>query len=177
MGKVHWQRGAPAAIREHDTLERIDWSDVFTGTADGAVELSPQAWAAALGRDAPARIRLTLRSAAWTQRNILGLRLQPRRSGHHVIGWKVAAAGDHWFRLEAEGWLGTAHLLLHVAGQEVSIGTLLRYDRRMAAIVWQPVSFFHRQVGIALLGHLLTSPALYARVNGDTRGPAVAPSP
>ena len=159
MGKVRWRRGAPRAIREHDTLDRVDWSDVFTGNAEGDVELSPQVWAAAMGRNAPARIRLTVWLAAWTQRNILGLRLQRHGSAQVLIGWKLAAAGDHWFRLEAEGWLGTAHLLFHVEGRQVSVGTLLRYDRRMAALVWRPVSFLHRQVGITLFSHLLTAAA------------------
>ncbi|MBV9100672.1 MAG: hypothetical protein JOZ46_06025 [Candidatus Dormibacteraeota bacterium] len=159
---VRWRREAPQRIREHDTLDRVDYADTFAGLASAPLALTPAAWAQALGPSAPWRMRLIVRAAHLVQRRVLGLRLDPRHAANHVLGWRLADAGDHWFRMEAAGWLGQAHLVFHMDGDEVCIGTLLRYDHRMAAIVWAPVSLLHRQVGLALLRYLITAPAVTA---------------
>lgn len=159
---VRWQRDAPQSIREHSTLDRVDYADLFSGVAERPVSVTPAAWAQAMGPGAPFHVRVVVRAAHLAQRRVLGLHLDKRDEPNRVLGWKLSAAGDHWFSMEAEGWLGEGHLIFHMDGRRVCIGTLLRYDRRMAALVWAPVSLLHRQVGLTLLRYLIAAEPLTA---------------
>jgi hypothetical protein len=140
------QRTIPAAIRALDTLPS-DYADVFTATTSEAADTSPERWArVALEGASPAG-----RFIAW--RVLLGLRLEPRPSPDYVAGWKIAGRGDGWIRLEASSWFMTANIVFQVDDGHVSFATLIRYDRRIAALVWTPVSAVHRQLAPDVLRH------------------------
>lgn len=158
MSPVHWLREVPAEIRAHDTLVGANYEDIFYGLAIDAVDMSPEAWARSF-YGAPARLRLVLRLAHFTQRRVLGMRLN-RDSPHHFLGWELAARGDHWFRLEAISWMGEGHLIFHRDRQRVSVATILRYDRRIGKVIWVPVSRLHALVGLLLLRYALEDPSL-----------------
>jgi hypothetical protein len=102
--------------------------------------------------DAPVLVRLIV---PFAQRVVLGLRLEPRSSPDHPLGWKIADRGDGWVRIEAASWFMTAHLVAKIDGRQVSAATFVRYDRRIAALVWPPVSTLHRQVGVFLIRRAL----------------------
>jgi hypothetical protein len=92
-----------------------------------------------LGRSAP---------SVWRQ---LGLRLGPPQSPDYVQGWKIAARGDNWIRLETTSSLMTAHAVVHVDERHVALALFVRYDQPLAASVWPPVSIMHRRAVPAML--------------------------
>jgi len=49
----------------------------------------------------------------------------------------------------------TPRLILKVDEDRIRVATLIRYNHKIAARVWPPVSILHRRVGIALLRHAL----------------------
>ena len=79
-----------------------------------------------------------------------------RPSPDHLLGWKIAERGENdrgerWIRIEAASWFLTGHVLMHVDQRKASFASFIRYDRRLAAFVWPPVSLIHRQVALALM--------------------------
>lgn len=95
--------------------------------------------------------RAVLERAPVSRRNarrlwrVLGLRLGPRHSPGHVQGWKIAASGDDWLRIETASWYLTAQAVCLVEEGRVSLSLSLRYDRRVAALVWALVSGPHQR--------------------------------
>jgi hypothetical protein len=146
--RVAWQRDVPESIRSLGGLANPDYLDLFTATTNKAPEKPAEAWARVVLESAPYYIDLGVFVA---QRLLLGLRLGPRRSPDYVIGWKIAARGHGWVRIEAASWMMTASLVFKVDEVGLSMAVFLRYDRRMAALVWPPISLAHRKVGLALM--------------------------
>ena len=129
----------PSAIRAACTIAEPDYADVVAVSTD-VPGVAPEAWArAALERTPTGRAAPTL----W---RVLGLRLGPRPSPDHVQGWRIAARGDDWIRLETESWFMTAQAVVHVADGTVSLSLFVRYDQPVAAVLWPPVSVMHRRV-------------------------------
>lgn len=140
------QHNVPEAICALDALAS-DYVDVFTATASTATNTSPERWArAALEGASPMG-----RFIAW--RVLLGLRLEPRPSSDYVAGWEIVDRGEGWIRIEASSWFMTANIVFQVGAGEVSFATFIRYDRRVAALVWTPVSIIHRQLAPDVLRH------------------------
>jgi hypothetical protein len=136
----------PEAIRCLDTLTRPDYVDLFTVPTSGAADKSAEEWARAMLEDTP-----TGRSAPTLWR-LLGLRLGPMPSPGCVQGWKIAERGEDWIRVEAISWFMTAHAVVKVDDGHVSLGLFVRYDRRIAALIWPPVSRMHRR-GVPVILH------------------------
>jgi ketosteroid isomerase-like protein len=145
---VVWQRDVPQAIRSLDTMLSPDYADIFTATTSETPDMSAEQWARAALQAMPLLLRLL---TAFAQRLLLGLRLQWRRSPEQLLGWKITDRGGNWFRIEAASWFMTAHCVLHVDERHASLATFVRYDRRIAALIWPPVSIVHRRVGLALM--------------------------
>jgi hypothetical protein len=145
---VAWQRDVPESIRSLGGLANPDYQDVFTATTNEASEKSAEDWARAVLEGAPYYIRP---GVFVVHRLLLGLRLGPRRSPDHIIGWKIAARGEDWVRIEAASWMVTFSLVLKIDEKRVSMATFSRYEGRIAALVWAPISVAHRKVGLALM--------------------------
>jgi hypothetical protein len=145
MPTARQRRNVPKEIRALGSLSRIDYVDLFSVTAPAARNSSPEQWARA-GIDVAAGAGGQL---VW--RAVLGLRLAARTSPNHVAGWPIAKRGEDWIRLEAASWFLTAHLVLQVEVDEVSMGTFIRYDRPPASIVWPRLSVIHRRAMPGLL--------------------------
>ncbi|HEX6424761.1 MAG TPA: hypothetical protein VFZ79_14865 [Acidimicrobiales bacterium] len=75
----------------------------------------------------------------------MGLRLGPPQSPDHVQGWRIAARGDTWLRLETASWYVTAQAVCLVEEGRVSISLSLRHDRPVGALVWALVSGPHQR--------------------------------
>jgi hypothetical protein len=142
----------PETIRSLDTLASPDYVDVFTATASGVTDRSPEEWARALLEETPAG-----RSARALWRS-LGLRLGPMPSAEHVQGLKIAARGDDWIRLETASWFMTAHDIVHIDDRQLSLALFIRYDHPIASLVWMPESAMHRRAVPVMLRQALTSP-------------------
>jgi hypothetical protein len=133
----------PASVRAASSLPDADYADAFTLSTD--VTATPEQWARAMFGDVPSIRGRVL----W--RGLLGLRLHPGRSAESVAGWRVAARGEDWIRLEAASWYLAGNLVVHATDGRVSLGTFLRYDRPPARVIWTPASAVHRQLAPGLL--------------------------
>ena len=148
MPTVHWQRNVPEKIRTLGTLADADYSDIVTASVSGIPSRTPEEWVRAGLMGVPRGLLFLI---PFVQRVFLGLRLKLRPSPDRLLGWKIAARGENWIRIEAVSWFLTGHVVMHVDEGQLSFATFVRYDRSPAAIVWPPVSLIHRQVALALV--------------------------
>ncbi|MFC7546736.1 hypothetical protein [Plantactinospora sp. GCM10030261] len=133
----------PESVRALCSLADVHYADQFTLATD--VDVTPEQWARAMFGDVPSAAELLI----W--RVLLGLRLSRGPSPSTVAGWRIGDRGDGWIRIEASSWFLTAQLLVATAGGRVTLGTFLRYDRRLAHGVWPPLSAIHRRLAPGLL--------------------------
>ena len=143
MPTVVRQSNVPEAIRSIAGMESPDYVDFFTALASAAAARSPEQWA-----------RVGLEDAAGSRgqfvwRILCGLRLEQRPD--YVAGWRIGDRGDRWVRLEAASWFMTAHLVVYVDDGQLSVGTFIRYDRPIAALIWRAISVGHRRAMPGLL--------------------------
>lgn len=138
---VHGVRGVlavPADVRALSSLSHLDYADHFTLAADA--QGSAEQWARAMFGNAPSARQRVI----W--RGLLGLRLSRGRSRFTVAGWRIGGRDDDWIRLESASWFLSGNLLVQATDRSVSLSTFLRYDRRLAQIVWPPLSAVHRRL-------------------------------
>ena len=121
----------PEAVRGLTTLAEPDYVDLFTVTTPMATDRSAEEWARAVLEQAP-----VARDNARRLWRLIGLRLGPPQSPDHVQGWRIAARGDNWLRVETASWYLTAQAVCLVDEAQVSLSLSLRYDRFPAALVW-----------------------------------------
>ena len=126
----------PEPVRALSSLPAIDYADLFALETD--LTATPEQWARAMFGDVPGAGERLI----W--RGLLGLRLDRRRSPATVGGWRVTGRGEDWIRLEAASWFLTGNLVVQAAEGRVSLGTYLRYERRVGRYVWPPLSAVHR---------------------------------
>lgn len=145
---VRWGREVPEAIRSLGALADADYADIVTATIDEPLNRTPEQLVYAALEGLP---RTLLVFVPFIQRVFLGLRLKLRPSPDHLLGWKIAARDESWMRIEAASWFLTGHVVMHFDEGRMSFASFIRYDRRLAALVWPPVSLIHRQVALALV--------------------------
>jgi hypothetical protein len=145
---VRWQREVPDAIRSLGALVNADYADIVTATLDETPSGTPEQLIRATLDGVP---RALLFFIPFVQRAFLGLRLKLRPSPDRLLGWKIADRGESWIRIEAASWFLTGHVVMQIDEGRISFASFIRYDRRLAAYVWPPVSLVHRQVALALV--------------------------
>jgi hypothetical protein len=133
----------PESVRALSSLPDIDYADRFTLSTDA--DATPEQWARAIFGNVPSVGERLI----W--RGLLGIRLSRGRSPATVAGWRIAERGENWIRLEAASWFLTGNLLVQATDGRVSLGTFLRYDRRLGHAVWPPLSAIHRRLVPGLL--------------------------
>jgi hypothetical protein len=144
---VRWRREVPEAIRSLGALADSDYADIVTASVDETPTDPDQTVRAALNGVPRGLLILT----PFVQRVFLGLRLKLRPSPDYLLGWKIAERGENWIRIEAASWFLTGHVVMHADEGVLSFASFIRYDRRLAAFVWPPVSLIHRQVALTLV--------------------------
>lgn len=142
---VRQQAGIPEAVRAVSGIPDPDYVDVFTLTTAGAGNTPPERWARAAFEEVAGR------GGQFIWRVLLGLRLRRGPSPGHVAGWRIGGRGEDWLRLEAGGWMLTGNLIIHLTANEATLATSLRYDRRLARIIWPPLATLHRHLAPNLL--------------------------
>ncbi|AWS43108.1 DUF2867 domain-containing protein [Streptosporangium sp. 'caverna'] len=131
-------RNIPESVRALSSLPDIDYADRFTLSTNA--DATPEQWARAMFGHVPTAAEQLI----W--RGLLGLRLSRGRSPDTVAGWRIGERGEDWIRLEAASWFLTGNLLVQATDGRVSLGTFLRYDRRLGHGVWPPLSAIHRRL-------------------------------
>ena len=131
-------REVAESVRTLVALPRVDYADRFVLATD--VDATPEQWARAMFGDVPSVAEW------WIWRGVLGLRLSRGRSPVTVGGWRVGARSEDWIRLEAASRSLRAEMLVQTAAGQVSWTTSLHHDRRVARVVWPPLSAVHRRL-------------------------------
>ena len=132
--EVRQETAIPEVMRAH--APPFDYFDVFTITATAGADTSPERWARVAVEDVAGA------AGQFVWRGILRLRLADRPD--RVGGWKIADRGNRWLRLEAQSRVLTAHVVVHVGDERLTVGTFVRYDRPIARLVWPRLAVVHR---------------------------------
>jgi Protein of unknown function (DUF2867) len=83
--------------------------------------------------------------AGWTVG--LGLRLGPRPSPDHVLGWRIVTAAPDLVTLSVQSaLLGTAHIVLQVESSQVILASFVRYEKRRGRRIWSAVQPVHHRI-------------------------------
>ncbi len=127
-----------------------DYTDSFEAPVAAADDRTPERWARAVFEDAARPVRWFLVCGF---RFGLGLRFGPRPSPQHVLGWAIIDRQPDSLTLESRSWFLTSRLVFQTEASRVTQFTFVRYDKRIAAIIWPPVSILHRQIVPRLLRH------------------------
>ena len=133
----------PESIRALSSLPDADYADAFTLSTDA--DATSEQWARAMFGDAPSIAEQLI----W--RGLLGFRLSQEPTHDTVAGWRVAERREDWIRLEAASSFLTGNLVVRATDGRVSLGTFLRYDRRLGNVIWPPLSAAHRRLTPGLL--------------------------
>src|SRR5215813_10862007 len=126
MPSVIQQRNIPEVIRSLSGMDSPDYIDLFTVTTNEAADGSPEQWSRTAIEDVAGLGGQIILGG------VLGLRLKSRPSAARGGGWKIADRGADWIRLEASSWFLTAHLVIRLDDEHLSIGTFIRYNRPIA---------------------------------------------
>lgn len=104
-------------------------------------ERSSEEWARAVWEGAPAPLRWFM-IVGW--RFVLRLRLGPRHSQDHILGWRIvdSDADETVCRLGSRS-LEACNVFRRAEGTFVW-STFVSYERPAARVIWPPVSLIHR---------------------------------
>lgn len=127
-----------------------DYDDCFTAPRAAADDRTPEQWARAVFEGAPRPVRWFLVNGF---RYGLGLRFGPWPSPEHVLGWAIIDRSADSLTVESRSWFLTSRLVFRTETTHLSQSTYVRYDRRIAAIIWPPVSLLHRQIVPRIVRH------------------------
>jgi Protein of unknown function (DUF2867) len=144
-----------ATLETRATDHPPDYRDAFEVPTDRTDTRTPEQWARAVFESAPRPLRWFL-LLGW--RWVLGLRLGPRPSSDHVLGWRIVETSPEAVRLELRSALMTAHLILRVAGSTAVLITNVHYTQRLAHPLWTAAGLIHRQMIPYLLGRAASLP-------------------
>lgn len=135
-------------------LGPVHYADHFAIRPVDGTSATPERWARVLFGDTPS-------AAEWfIWRVLLQLRLRRGQSHSTVAGWRIAARSEDWIRLETASWMMAAELVIRASTQEVSLSTLVRYERGAAAAVWGTLSAVHRRLVPGVLREAATTVAV-----------------
>src|SRR5437763_3544693 len=104
-------------------------------------ERASEQWAREAWEGAPAPLRW-LMIVGW--RFGLGLRLGPRRSPDHILGWRITERRRDETVCQLESAFLHATNSFRRADGRLVWTTVVAYDRPIARLIWPPVSLLHR---------------------------------
>ena len=119
---------------------------------------SAEQWARASFEGAPPALRASI-VAGWVAG--LGLRLGPRPSPDHVLGWRIVSATPDLIVLRVPSVVvGTAHLVVRVEDSRVVLTSFVRHEKRkrLSRAVWSAVAPLHQRIVPFLLAHAASHP-------------------
>ena len=104
---------------------------------------SSEQWARAAWEAAPAPLRWFM-LGGW--RLILGLRLGPRHSQDHILGWTIVDRSPDETVCQLRSRFLEARNTFQKADGKLIWSTFVTYERPIARGIWSPVSLLHRLV-------------------------------
>ena len=142
------RRTAPSAIPP--AAERPDFACAYEVSVSPGDDRSAEQWARAAWEGSPAGMRWFM-LAGW--RLVLGLRLGPRRSPDHILGWRIVERRRDETTCRLDSWFLSASNSFRLTEDRLVWSTFVTYERPIAKLVWPPVSLLHRAlVRVALRG-------------------------
>lgn len=153
-----------AVLETRATDNQPDYIDAFEVSKMGTDTRTPEQWMRAVFESAPRPVRWFL-LLGW--RWVLGLRLGPRPSPDHVLGWRIVLTEPDATHLELRSALMVARLSLRVARSTTIWITNVHYTRSLARPLWTAVGLIHRQMIPYLLGRAASIPQ-HATDHADT---------
>jgi hypothetical protein len=125
----------PPQIAASFARSTADYAAAWATTTEDAAMLSPLQWARAVFEGAPIVVRWCI-VFGWTR--VLGLRLGPRPSDDHVLGWAISdgdlVAGS--VALIAESRLLRACNIVVIESSSVTWVTIVHYSHVAARLLW-----------------------------------------
>ncbi len=142
----------PEDVRWLTTLADPNYTYACEVESTAAGTRSAEQWARAVFEDAPQPLRSVI-VLGWLVG--LGLRLAPRSSSSHVLGWTIVAHTPTAVVLAVDSFLLSAQLVVRVHESNVIHATFVRYERNAARGLWPTAALIHQRV----IPYLLTRAA------------------
>lgn len=141
----------PAAIAATFARSTANYAVAFALTEPAVEHRTPLHWARAVFEGAPAALR---RFMVFGWRRVLGLRLGPRPSDGHVLGWAIAGGDllEGSLALTAQSRFLQASNIVAVEETTVTWVTLVHYSGAAARPLWALARPIHRLTIPYLLG-------------------------
>lgn len=133
-------RGVRKTVPGEDAVER-DFACAYEIAIDPGDSRSSEDWARAAWEGAPTPLRWFM-LAGW--RFVLGLRLGPRPSPDHILGWQIVDRDADRTVCQLRSGLLSALNTFRVSEGRFIWSTFVIYDRPLARIIWPPTSVIHR---------------------------------
>lgn len=102
---------------------------------------SSEQWARAAWEGAPPPLRWFM-IASW--RLVLGLRLGPRHSPDHILGWQIVDRDPNETVCQLRSGILSAHNMFRRVDGTLVWSTFVTYERPIARVMWPPASLVHR---------------------------------
>jgi hypothetical protein len=148
-GKVR-RIDVPDEILAVDTLGNPNYSCAFELTGPLTDTRSAEDWLRGILEDAAMPMRLFILTG-WVA--ALRLRLGPRPSPDHILGWKILSARPAEIIIGVEGAVLSAHQVVQVKDGKVVHATIVRYDRPVANVLWAASAPIHVRTIPYLMKH------------------------
>ncbi len=134
----------PAQIAATFARSTANYAVAFELTEPGVERWTPLHWARAVFEDAPAALRWCI---VFGWRRVLGLRLAPRPSDRHVLGWAISGGDlvEGSVALTAQSGFLQASNIVAVDATTVTWVTLVHYSGAAARPLWALARPIHRR--------------------------------
>ncbi|UNO38606.1 DUF2867 domain-containing protein [Streptomyces sp. MST-110588] len=159
----------PRALRAREDLAGYHYASAFASPVPDGRPLTPEQWARVTFETAPLPMRWCL-MLGWT--GVLGLRLGPKSSPRHVLGWRVTRPGPGSVTLEAPSRLVDAHNVVLVEDAQILWATTVRFKGRAGRVAWGVAAPVHHLMVPLLLRRALRSAAGRRRTAPGSRSAA-----
>jgi hypothetical protein len=148
-GAVPRARRIPVTADPRDLDGPVDYVDGATVEVPVGDGRSPEQWFRSVFEGAPAALRAVM-NVGW--RFGLLLRLAPRTSPAHILGWRIVSSAPEVARVEAESVLLHSRLVLRLSDGAVVMTSNIRFRRASGRAVWLLAGPVHRRIVPYLLG-------------------------
>ncbi|MFG3247771.1 DUF2867 domain-containing protein [Streptomyces sp. NPDC048187] len=141
--------GTPAVRRVRVDPAGAHFASAFALPTAGLPRLTPEEWVRASFEDVPVVLRELFRTG-WA--GVLGLRLGPRGSRRHLVGWRVLESAPARIVLEARAPSLTVRNVVTVDDARLLWATYVFHERRTGRALWSLASPVHHLAVPLLLG-------------------------